>query len=325
VVKVKRRFLAAMLFCILFVSVVAGYFLIQPRDSSKFAPPKIGIFYYAWYNPAWDFSWNKSKIVDEPVFGFYNSSESAVISQQLSSISDLGVDFVIISWWGFSDYYGQFIDDAAKQVLRVAEDNESDLKFAIMVEHFNDSGESYNYADIYNHVYDEFVVPFSSIYYEDMQPLICFFNDPYHSPGLTPAGNVPIDPRFNTVIVGQQSYAQWVYTDLDIYDKPHRPDYDNQTSVTPRFDDSRFRNQSSPFDPNLTQGIYDKEWENASQLWKEGKVDIILITSWNEYAERTAIEPHYDATSTNPDPFFLYDQTKYYINQIKDPQDIIET
>jgi len=59
--------------------------------------------------------------------------------------------------------------------------------------------------------------------------------------------------------------------------------------------------------------------KSAIQLWKEGRVDTILITSWNEYVERTAIEPHHDATATNSDSWFLYNETKYYIDKINAP------
>jgi len=69
-------------------------------------------------------------------------------------------------------------------------------------------------------------------------------------------------------------------------------------------------------DPNLTEGVYDQEWTNATLLWNEGKSDTIMISSWNEYVERTEIEPHYDATAINQSTNFLYDKTKYYINQI---------
>jgi hypothetical protein len=72
------------------------------------------------------------------------------------------------------------------------------LKFAVMVEPFNKSGSSSDYAGIYDHVYDDFVVPFSSIYYNASRPLICFFNDE----NLTDDGAIPIDGRFDTVLVG---------------------------------------------------------------------------------------------------------------------------
>jgi hypothetical protein len=294
------------------VSAVTVYVLTKRSPLSL----KIGIFYYVWYNPAWDFSWNKSKIIDQPILGYYDSSDPAIINQHIRNISDLDIDFVVVSWWGFYDDYGRFTDTAAKQVFKVAKDSKSNLKFAIMVEPFNKSDGPYNYAEIYNHVYDNFAMPFSSFYYNDSKPLICFFNDPDHVPGLTNNGTVPTDERFNVVLVGQQNYTQWIYTDLNIYDKPAHDPY-NQTAVTPSYDDSHFRNLSYPVDVSLSQGVYDQEWENAIRLWKEGKIDTIMITSWNEYTERTAIEPHYNPSATNPDPWFLYNKTKHYIDQIK--------
>ena len=157
-------------------------------------------------------------------------------------------------------------------------------------------------------------MPYSSVYYNDTtKPLICFFNDKK----LTDNGTIPLDGRFNTVLVGQSPYVQWVYTDLDYYVQQSRVPYTNETSVTPRFDDSRYRTPSCVVDANLTQGIYDQEWKNAIQLWKDGKIDTIIITSWNEYVERTEIEPHYDKTANNTDPYFLYNKTKDYINQIQ--------
>lgn len=313
-----RKWLIAIVLCIVVVSAVFAYEIIDWNKPKSL--PKIGMFYYVWYNPNDSTSWEEPKIADKPVLGFYDSSNLTVISQQLLAIYGLGVDFLVISWWGFYDNYGNFTDNAALQVFSLghewvfnAVEEMSKLKFAIMVEPFNKTGSSYDYAGIYNHIYNEYVVPYSSDYYNNNgKPLICFFNDE----NLTPNGTIPQDERFNVVIVGQSDYAQWIYTDLNCYVKPKHIPLTNQTSVTPRFDDSRVRNPNCTVDSNLTQDVYDREWENATQLWKEGKIDTILITSWNEYPERTAIEPHYDATAINNDPNFLYTKTKYYINQI---------
>jgi hypothetical protein len=134
-----------------------------------------------------------------------------------------------------------------------------------------------------------------------------------------------LDERFNTVLVGQQSYTQWIYTDLNPYDRfwlrstimflEHRQ---YQISVTPRYDESHIsgRTGNATVDIYLNEGVYDREWENAIQLWKDGRIDTILISTWNEFPERTAIEPHYDATAANQSKSFLYDKTKYYINSI---------
>lgn len=274
--------------------------------------PKIGIFYYVWYDPSSEVSWDQKKIVDIPLLGRYNSCDLTVISQHLCWIQELKVDFIIVSWWGL-DANGSFCDNAIKQVFETAKNINSSLKIAIMVEPFNKSS-FYNYSEIYEHIYSNFVAPYSSLYYSDNKPVICFFNDVC----LTDKGVVPLDARFRTIIVGQQFYAQWTYTDLNKYDFPAH-DLHGQISVTPRYDDSNVPDRTKPVivDINLTQGVYDRQWERAIQLWREGKISTITITSWNEFPERTAIEPHYDKTAYNKDPYYLYNKTKSYISQVK--------
>lgn len=229
-------------------------------------------------------------------------------------IEELGVDFVVISWWGFYDDYGRFTDEALQRVFQTAQSINTTLKFAVMVEPFNKTGDSYDYNGIYNYVYDTFVEPYLSLYYFDgNKPAICFFNDK----SLTDNGLFLQDEksRFNTILVGQQSYTQWIYTNLNFYDLPvHEPR--GQISVTPRFDDSLFRTPPCIVDSNLTEGVYDLEWERAIQLVRERRIDTIMITSWNEYVERTEIEPHYDGTTCIHDPAFLYNKTKNYIRQL---------
>ena len=220
---------------------------------------------------------------------------------------------MVLSWWGFYDDYGKFTDNSIKQILNIAEERNSSLKFVVMVEPFN-ANVPYHYSEVYNRVYDDFVVTYSSVYYLDDKPLICFFNDPT----LTENGTIPQDVRFKIVLVGQENYVQWIYTDLNYYAKPIRNPYTNQISVTPRYDDSHVEGrQPCTVDVTLANGIYYEEWKNAINLFKQGKIDIITITSWNEYPERTAIEPHHDATAFDSDPWFLYNKTQYYIQEIR--------
>jgi hypothetical protein len=303
----RRSFVVVLAFIVV-VAVLAPlviFYMYQPQVTLK---PQVGIFFYAWYNPAYDYSWKKSEIVDQPVLGYYNSSDPEIIEQQLLWIEELGVDFVVISWWGFDDEYEKFIDNATKLVFETAQSINSSLKFAIMVEPThsrNDStmfGLPYDYSGIYNHVYGTFVEPYSDLYFNCTgKPLICFFNDGI----LTPDGVVPSDNRFTITLVGAEPYVQWIYTYLT--GQVQNPNA-RQTSVTPRYGNS--------VDVNLTEGTYDEQWQNALKLVREGKVDTILITSWNEYPERHAIEPHYDGTAADLDPYFLYTKTKQYIRQL---------
>jgi hypothetical protein len=303
-----RKFWTAVLVGAVLIATFAALFVMKISPPPAFKS-QVGIFFYVWYDPASEESWNRAKIADQPVWGYYDSSDPAVIRQQLLSIEELGVDFVVISWWGFYDGYGKFADRAAQQVFETAQGLNSTLKFAVMVEPFNKTGNLYDFGGIYDYVFDTFTDPYSSLYYSYRgKPLICFFNNE----NLTGNGVFPEDERsrFNVVTVGQQSYTDWIYTDLNIHVKAHEPD--GQISVTPRFDDSRYRTPSCVVDSNLTEGVYDREWNNALKLVRERKVSVILISSWNEYIERTQIEPFYDGTSAVPSDF-LYNKTKEYI------------
>jgi hypothetical protein len=125
---------------------------------------------------------------------------------------------------------------------------------------------------------------------------------------------MPLDARFTSRIVGEEPYTQWMYLDLV------RPVVrEKEVSVTPRYDESRLadRQMGIQVDPRLEQGVYDQEWQKAIRLWQQGQVETILISSWNEYYERTEIEPHFDATAIDKNPYFLYDKTKDYIAQLR--------
>lgn len=183
-----------------------------------------------------------------------------------------------------------------------------------MVETFNQTGKEYDYAQIYSQIYDNYVAKYPSLYYSDNKPVICFFNNE----NLTDHGVFPKDDTFNVIVVGQESYTQWIYTDVNYADLPqHQPQ--GETSVTPRYDESHLQDRAKnvTVDIYLNESTYDNEWNNAIQQWRQGKIDTILISSWNEYPERTAIEPHYDTTASNQSTHYLYDKTKYYIDQLQ--------
>jgi hypothetical protein len=117
-------------------------------------------------------------------------------------------------------------------------------------------------------------------------------------------------------------YNDWEYEVPCISDTepPQVVDYANQhlcvdgeIMVCPRYDAYGWER-----DLDLTEGLYDKQWARAINLAREGKVNIVTIVSWNEYAERTFIEPTaVDSTSAYSDQYFLFNKTKEYINILK--------
>lgn len=261
-------------------------------------------------------SWEYPKICDKPLLGYYNSCDSQIIANHLKWISELGVDFVILSYWGHYFLWGEwyaFQLNAIHQIFKVTRENITNVKLCLMIEPFDQRHQpSYNYTEIYNYIYVNFVEPYPTVYFKYKgKPLLTFFNN--HN--LTPQGIYPKDDRFIMLIIGSEYYADWIYTDLTPVSGPIPRN--RQISVTPRFDDSRFRNPGNTVDIDLSEGVYDKQWKRAINLAKQNAIEVITICSWNEYPERTAIEPHWDADAYDPNPYLLYNKTRIYIKQLR--------
>ena len=309
-----RRWQVAVFTVLILTFVLSAFvlFSLMPKRS-----PQVGVFYYAWYNPTSAVSWEYPKIQDEPVLGYYNSCDPIVIQQHFSWLSDLHVDFIVVSWWGMynqSDWHS-FINNSTLQVFQVAMANPTSVKVALMVEPFNESG-TYNFADVYNWVYANLVEKYPTFYFKvEGKPLLCFYNDK----NMTELGVFQKDDRFTVKIVGNDQTAEWLY---DCATKKNNPvsatPRDRQISVSPRFDDFYVRENNETVDAKL-EYLYAQQWQKALDYAKQNTIDFITITSWNEFPERTAIEPQYDATASNQDSYYLYFKTKDYISQVHLP------
>ncbi len=249
--------------------------------------------------------------------GYYNSCDPAVIEQHFAWLSDLHVDFVVVSWWGMynqTDWHS-FINNATLQLFETARANVTNVKIAVMAEAFNDA-EGYNFTEIYDYVYANFFERFPAEYYKvDGKPLLCFFN----SENLTAPGIFQRDSRFTVKIVGNDNTAEWQYDSVTAKNNPPGAipfPRDRQISVSPRFDDFYVRENNETIDAKL-EYLYVQQWKQALNLTKQNAVDFVIITSWNEFPERTAIEPHFDATATDHDPYLLYNLTREYIVELK--------
>lgn len=275
---------------------------------------KVGVYYYAWYDPESSigyFNWSYPLFQDKPVLGFYDSLNETVIETHLGWMQDLGVDFAIISWWG----NGNSIDDAAKLMFEIVRSKIYRIKLCLMVEDYDD----YNFTFIYDYVYDNYVEPYPSIYFSFQdKPLILFYNSEDLLERFT------LDDRFTVKISGHESYAEWIYNHYEGYEPWKTWSKTNYEipkcrvyPVSPRYDDYYVRFPNYTVDRDYRLGIYKMQWENAIKSVREGKTDIITVCSWNEFPERTQIEPCYDRDSFNGDPYYLYNLTKNFIAKLK--------
>ena len=278
---------------------------------------RVGAYYYVWY-----IGKKNENITDSPIIGWENywSNDSNLIKKHLTWFEQLDLDFIIISWW-WNPGVGpkQFEDNATKAVFETVKNESSNLEIAIMVESENQTA-TFNYTRIYNYIYDNYVSKYPENYMKLYgKPLLCFYN----GETLTKNGNIPLDDRFEIRIVGHQYYVHWIYNSFPGW---HREEQelcmDGEINVMPRFDKRTF-GENRTVDISLTEGFYDQQWQTVLNYAKKGQVKIVTITSWNEYAERTQIEPAFDNATVSPNspqttnPFYLYNKTRDYIKQLR--------
>jgi len=304
--------------------------------------PRVGTMFYVWYGynstaQAWTGGnrtshWNDSPYgvcVDIPFIGFYNSMDNRTLEWQFNEIVKAKIDFIIVSYWGwgvtnFSNpaqvnklYYA--IDNATKNLFKYLDGKAVPLNVAIMVEPFSSN---MNYTQVYNYIwenyyskYDGFVLKFNG------KPLLFFFNP------LSP----PPDSRYITKVVGHQSNVDiffWRGMDtleayggnVNILNYVGDPviSKDGFVSIIPRYDDKFLYDAGSRgsymiFDKTFAKKLYDKEWDFV--LRNKDKISFVIVYSWNEYHERTSIEPHFDLSGA--DTVYLRDLTAYYVSRLK--------
>jgi hypothetical protein len=303
------------------IVVFVGVFLVARLGDHGGGPleatirPKTGVYYYPWYVGNW--SVNHPNCPDTPVLEKYDSSNLSVIDQHLNWFEQLGINFVIFSWWG----KGSPSDINAQIMVNEMAKNHSNIQFFIMSEPFTSGWDEpynpptgiYNYTLIYNYIYDTYVAPYNSRYFRlDGKPAIGFFDGAY-SKNLT-APEVPTDRRFTLRLIGSSSFANddWEYQVPDPRLSTQPVCRDGEISVCPRYNASGWNE-----DVDYTQGLYDTQWDKAINETAHGNTKIVTIISWNEYAERTQIEPTNDTTSAfKNDPFYLFNKTEEYIKAI---------
>ena len=129
---------------------------------------KVGAYYYLWYgfnetSLQWTGGlhtshWNDSIygiVKDKPSIGYYASDSNTTLANQIPEMLDAGINFVIVSWWGWGNTRLQSggpqcsspstciidaaINNATLNLLKWIQANNSSMKVAIMVDAFNET------------------------------------------------------------------------------------------------------------------------------------------------------------------------------------------
>ena len=320
---------------------LTGICLVSQKTYAQSAKIPVGIFYYAWYNGAgssicpdqghWNSTTNsKWAVEDTPLIGFYNSCDPNVVYKQLNEMNVLGINFIIVSWWGMPPYdLGQQapVDAAVRTLYSVANASFPNIKIVIMVEGFNETG-TYDFNYIKSYVYSTFYNAYPNERFflnNSTRPLLCWWNAPTmtglnENPNWTNIDAIHNDTMFEDKILGQSSnYVDWYAwrpCSVDSNETPLINSNDGVVVIEPRYDGSYIgQGTNTAFDPTYSQGLYDNQWNYV--LNNKDKIKLVLIYSWNEYHERSQIEPCHQSFNQSFDPYYCYNKTLNYVNQLE--------
>ena len=304
----------AMLVLMLLIAMMPAPALIKADNSII-----VGVYFYPWYSVSMHRHWDNT-VVDEPLIGYYDSYNETVIKWQLELIRDAGIDLIVFSWWGSRN----FEDNTTKTIVKHL--RYYGLKFAIMVEPYLDDPEYYNktfWENVLSYIKANYIDPYRDMYFHlNGKPLIMAFN---------PVGmKYDPEPDFPAYVIritgndidnaGYQDWDLWPDYDTNLTGRL-RIRIDGYVALSPRFDDEHFRPGGvGQYDPFLEEKWYRKQWEFVLNNLDE--VRIIMIYSWNEYHERSMIEPFIDP-KTNIDPWYLYNTTAEYVRELKKPYNYV--
>lgn len=277
----------------------------------------VGAVLYLWYgngttgtgglgSPGWNSTScpGGGAVVDTPSAGYYISDSNATFQRQVSEMQSAGISFAVVSWWGpFTTGEAGAINKATLDLFRFLKATNSSFKVAIMVDAFTTACglPSVSMTRVGNYVQSTFVEPYGQWYFGwQGKPLLLFFNP------LQPGS----DANFTVRTIGNRPNAvDWTFWDapanfsepqggtgVNVSNDVGEPfiSSDGEVTIVPRIDSYYsylFHYQAGylRFDPTLRLGLYQYEWNYV--LSHQSDVKLVLIYSWNEYHERTEIEP----------------------------------
>ena len=246
--------------------------------------PMVGVHYFTWYRSDQG-SWGNNLTgipadAPKPAIGWYASDDPAVIETHVTQMAGVGLDFVIVhviaqlpaSWDNARTFFRRLA--GRKLNAAVMLDGLSDETAAVQAQWVEEAkGEFAGHANYFNF---------------HGQPLIMLFSGrlDFAVPGVL-LRNVywtdRYDPGSNTFNVGLRLHPR----DWPFWSASPQPLVNGVVPVVPGYVDSHLGRPRSMEHPRENGQMYDDQWRRALELHPE----LIIIYSWNEYFERTAIEP----------------------------------
>ena len=245
--------------------------------------PIVGIHYFTWYQNSdggWGNDANVAQAGMKPTVGWYLSSDPVVIDTQLVQISGAGFDFVIVhvnaespSGWANAR---TFFNRLARHKLRAA----------IMLDGLYTRPATQK-ATWVTKAQAEFA-GHPNYFFIHGKPLVMLYSAAadFAIPGVALRNVYWTDnygPGTNTFNAGLVLYPR----DWPFWAPTPQPVVNGVVPVVPGYVDTHLGRERTMEYPRASGQMYGEQWQRALAL----RPEVILVYSWNEYFEETAIEP----------------------------------
>ena len=268
-------------------------------------------------------------VTDEPEYGFYSSDDPDAIASQLADMESAGIDTILASWHGngdrdfdglTDDFEMAAINRALFELMDYISRNNAPFKVAVLVEpymHLPGQIMPREKQLVLDFLWDNIYRPYDPFMFErEGKPLVVTWGQlDLKEPG---------DSRFTVKSWGSTKDPEWKansgqdwnwYPDIELL--PRMISDDGMFVVFPRFDEywMHIMGREFPYpyrsvDPSLSEGVYERTWQAAVD--HRESINFILIYSWNEHEEHSAIEPDKGRSPVSYERTLLDKTSEYY-------------
>jgi hypothetical protein len=245
--------------------------------------PVVGVHYFMWYQHGgggWGNNANVAQTGMKPTIGWYFSNDPVVIDTHLAQMSAAGFDFVIVhvnaeSPPGWANAH-TFFDRLARHKLRAA----------IMLDglYIRPATQKAMWVAKANAEFGGH----PNYFFSDGKPLVMLYSAAadFVVPGVA-LRNVywteNYGPGTNSFNASRVLYPR----DWPFWAPTPQPVVNGVVPVVPGYIDTHLGRERSMEYPRASGQMYREQWQRALAL----RPELILVYSWNEYFEETAIEP----------------------------------
>jgi hypothetical protein len=248
--------------------------------------PLVGVHYFTWYRPGDDGGeWGSSATAvpagtPMPALGWYDSNDTDVMDAHISQIATAGFDFVILnvvaespeSWAVTKQFFNQL--------------RGTPLRAAVMLDGLYDT-QPFAKALWVKKAVAEFTAH-PNYFMLHGRPLLAVFAAPidfavpgitlrnvYWAPEYAPGAN-----RFNPSLdIQREDWPFWAPTP--------QPLVNGVVPVIPGYHDTHLKRERQMEHPRRDGRTYHEQWQRALAQ----RPELVIVYSWNEHFEQTAIEP----------------------------------